>query len=48
MIEIHTPYMSNLFNSTGGHSTMAVVKRPPHYQDTMFVTYDGNSYPLYE
>ena len=27
MIEIHTPYMSNLFNSTGGHSTMAVVRR---------------------
>ena len=48
MIEIHTSYMSNLFNSTGGHSTMALVRRPPHYQDTMFVTHDRNSHPLFE
>ena len=48
MMEIHTPFMSNLFNSTGGRSTMAVVKRPQNYQYTMFVTHDRNSHPLYE
>ena len=37
MMEIHTPYMSTLFNSTGGHSTMAVVRRPPHYRDIMLL-----------
>ena len=33
MIDSHTLYKSNLFNLTGGHSTMAMVRRPPHYQD---------------
>ena len=37
MIEIHTPYMSNLFNSTGSHSTKAMVKRPLHYWDIMLL-----------
>ena len=37
MIEIHTLYMSNLFNSTGGHSTMTVVRRRPHYRDIMLL-----------
>ena len=42
MIEIHILYMSHGYHSTGegggGHSTMAVVRRPPHSQDIMFVT----------
>ena len=37
MIEIHTLYISNLSNSTGGHSTMVVVRRPPHYRDIILL-----------
>ena len=57
MIEIHMLYMNHGYHSTGegggwvgvgGQSTMAVVRRPTHSQDIMFVTHERYSHTLHE
>ena len=48
VIEIHFFHMTNCYDLTGGHYTTCMIRRPPHFQDIIFVTHDRNSHLSYE
>ena len=48
MIEIHNLGGGGGGGGGGSQSTMAVVRRPTHSQDIMFVTHERYSYTLHE